>query len=120
MYSSTPPSGSDLQNAESIEVKIFRLNSFFTDLFPIFRPLLVTVSTNNNNMKVASLLVALTAAADPKGTCGSKPTPADCENVDWGTCGTACCKYEYIMPVTSAELVKTIETKLKSGSLFGQ
>ena len=51
-----------------------------------------TAPERSMTMRLVLLLLAVCACSaknptDPKGSCGTKPTPIDCEHVDFGTCG---------------------------------
>merc|ERR1711935_491352 len=56
---------------------------------------------------------------DPAGSCGTKPTPADCGNVDFGSCGNACCKIHFTTTLTPDLLATAITDKLTNGGADG-
>merc|ERR1712032_446446 len=53
--------------------------------------------------------------ADPSGSCGQDPTPADCENVDFGSCGNACCHLEVYVRMKPKEAMESLRDALSEG-----
>merc|ERR1712166_727513 len=56
---------------------------------------------------------------DPAGSCGSKPTPADCGKPNFGTCGNACCKVQFTTTLNSDQLATFLTKKLTAGGSDG-
>jgi hypothetical protein len=54
-----------------------------------------------------------------KGTCGQNPKPADCENVDYGSCGNACCSILVKQAYEPAEVMNKINATLQNGGPDG-
>jgi hypothetical protein len=68
---------------------------------------------------VASLSVA--AALDVIGSCGSdSPSKVqDCQNVDFGSCGNACCKMDFEVKGTTDEVMNKLNQTLSNGGPDG-
>merc|ERR1711865_705093 len=56
---------------------------------------------------------------DPAGSCGTQPTPANCSQINFGTCGNACCKMQFTTTLNSDQLATFITKKLSAGGSDG-
>jgi len=71
--------------------------------------------------RIACLVLTLAAAKDVVGSCGGeKPSPVeDCQNVDYGSCGNACCKMDFSVEGTSTSVMTQLNASLSNGGVDG-
>ena len=63
-----------------------------------------------------AFLVTLASAIDNQSTCGAKPTPKDCDHVDFGSCGNACCVIDASFEgVNASHVYNTLSGYLRKG-----
>mmetsp|Transcript_9420 Transcript_9420/g.13052 ORF Transcript_9420/g.13052 Transcript_9420/m.13052 type:complete len:194 (-) Transcript_9420:120-701(-) len=54
------------------------------------------------------------------GTCGVCSSDEDCQNLDYGSCGNACCKLDVNIALSYEEVVETLNSSLTAGGPDGQ
>jgi len=72
--------------------------------------------------RLAMILLATANASDVVGSCGgAKPSKVeDCQNVDFGSCGNACCKLDFRVLVSSSkDAMTTLNQTMSNGGPDG-
>merc|ERR1712166_429434 len=80
-----------------------------------------SIGLSNCLVSESAPAITTTATKTNDGSCGpTQPsTVVDCQNVDFGTCGNACCKLDVVVPVSTDVAMNTLNKTLSGGGPDG-